>query len=151
ACPPAGDLRAPREALLAAADVVAALVPDGADPALPEGAVRVPGRLGGAISMTGERVSLAGLAGMRVGLALAIARPERVITSLAPAGVTPVVTVCRADPGAIALPAGLRVDAWLTTARCATKLPASWGGAPVLALEHEIDAAALARATGSGG
>ncbi len=33
--------------------------------------------------------------------------------------------------------------AWLTTARCATKLPAAIGGKPVLALDHRLDVTEL--------
>jgi tetraacyldisaccharide 4'-kinase len=65
ACPPAGDLRAPRGALLGAADLLAAILPEGAEmpPALAElGAVAVPSRIVGAGGQP-----LSALAGLRLG------------------------------------------------------------------------------------
>jgi tetraacyldisaccharide 4'-kinase len=146
ACPPLGDLRAPRAALLAAADVVAALLPEGASPHpdLPAGAILVPGRIAGVVSAAGEPLPLAALAGRRLGLLLAVARPERIVSALTRAGVRPAVTLRLADhAGPAALIAAARasaaVDAWLTTARCATKLPVGIAGVPVLALDHRLD------------
>jgi tetraacyldisaccharide-1-P 4'-kinase len=93
-----------------------------------------------------------------VGLLLAIARPERVVAALARAGIRPVSSVCLTDhgvpsAGVLAEAARAPVDAWLTTARCATKLPADIGGRPVLALDHRVDVTALVAriATGAGG
>lgn len=150
ACPPAGNLRAPPRALLAAADVVAALQPEGTvpDPALPEGAVPVPARVAGAVAADGEVFGLADLAGVRVGLWLAVARPERIVAALGRSGIHPEVTLRHADHAAptardLARAAGIPVEAWLTTARCATKLPGAIGGRPVLALDHRVDVAAL--------
>jgi hypothetical protein len=42
------------------------------------------------------------------------------------------------------------VDAWITTARCATKLPDNLGGKPVLALDHRLDVGELVRRLASG-
>jgi tetraacyldisaccharide 4'-kinase len=160
ACPPAGDLRAPRRVLLAAADFVAALEPEGAapDPGLPSGAVPVPSRLTGALSLAGEAIALDVLIGLRLGLLLAVARPERIVSALARAGVRPAITLRLADhavPTAATLASAGRapVDAWLTTARCATKLPGAIGGRPVLALQHRVDVAELVSrlATRAGG
>jgi tetraacyldisaccharide 4'-kinase len=147
ACPPAGDLRAPPSALLAAADLVAA-VGDPPSPSLPAAAIRVPSSLAGALSASDARTSIADLARARTGLLLAVAHPERVVTALAGAGVHPLVTLCLGDhdvPSRRVLDrASLEpVDLWLTTARCATKLPAELGRAPVLALDHRVDVAAL--------
>jgi tetraacyldisaccharide 4'-kinase len=149
-CPPAGDLRAPRGALVAAADVVAAVIPEGGapDPSLPPGAVLVPSHIAGAVSGAGEAIPLAALAGLRVGVVLAIARPGRVLAALGRAGVRPVVTVRLGDH---AVPAGevlagaarAGVEVWLTTARCAVKLPLEIGGAPVLWLDHRVDVGAI--------
>ena len=93
-CPPAGDLRAPRASLLAAADVVVRVVPEYAasvasprpEPSLDAGSctvVDVASALLGATSPEGELVSLASLAGRSIGVVLAIARPDRVLASLA--------------------------------------------------------------------
>jgi tetraacyldisaccharide 4'-kinase len=146
ACPPAGDLRAPPAALLAAADLVAALVPEGValDPGLARlGALRVESRVDTAIDPSGARVPLASLTSSRVGLLVAIARPDRVARSLSAAGVVPEVTLALADHAAVAprdldRAARAGVAAWLTTARCATKLPPRIGDAPVLVLEHRL-------------
>jgi tetraacyldisaccharide 4'-kinase len=151
ACPPAGDLRAPRAALLAAADLTAAVQPEGTapDPSLPPGAVPVPSRLAGAVSPAGEALTLGALAGLRVGLVLAVARPDRIVAALARAGLRPEVTLRLADHAvpspALLLKEGERaaVEAWLTTARCATKLPGAIGRAPVLQLDHRVDVSAL--------
>jgi hypothetical protein len=86
-----------------------------------------------------------------------------VLAALARAGVLPYVTLALADhavPTARELAAAARapVDAWVTTARCATKLPAKVGAAPVLILDHRLEIAALLAAlppgeagTGTGG
>jgi tetraacyldisaccharide 4'-kinase len=152
ACPPAGDLRAPRPALLAAADIVAALVPEGTavHPALPPAAISVSSCISGAVSPAGEAIALDVLAGLRVGLLLAVARPERIVSALARAGVRPAATLLLADhavpTAAILATAGSApVDAWLTSARCATKVPATVGGRPVLALQHRVEVAELVR------
>lgn len=104
-------------------------------------------RVAGAVSAAGETVALDTLAGLRLGLLLAVARPERIVSALAHAGVRPEVTLRLADhavPSASALArAGRGLDAWLTTARCATKLPAAIRGKRVLALDHRLDVAAL--------
>lgn len=163
ACPPAGDLRAPVPALLAHADHLAALLPEGTALA-PElarlGAIPVPSRIEGAVDSAGWRRSLAELAERRVGLLVTVARPGRIVTALAAAGVRPTEVIALADhaaPGARDLQRAARapVDAWVTTARCATKLPPRLGDAPVLALAHRLEVGALAAAvashTGTGG
>ena len=146
ACPPAGDLRAPREALLAAADRVAAILPAGAplDAELARlGAIPVESRVDTAIDPSGARIPLASLASSRVGLLVAVARPDRVARSLAAAGVVPAVTLALGDHASPRLrdlhrAARSGVAAWLTTARCSTKLPPRIGAAPVLVLEHRL-------------
>ncbi len=153
ACPPAGDLRAPREALLAAADLVAAVGSPVAT-GLPPGSLLIPSTLAGALSPMGELISLGSLSSLRLGLLLAIAHPERVLASLRSAGLTPVETILLGDhalpsPRLLARAAALGLDAWLTTGRCATKLPPSLGRAPVLALDHRLDVAALSRRVGA--
>jgi tetraacyldisaccharide 4'-kinase len=146
ACPPAGDLRARRDALLRAADLVALVT--GPDDPLPTGlppvVVRVESRLG----LHGS-CSLDTLRGQRVGLFLAIAHPERVVHALARAGITRSAQRLLADhavpsPSDLAFAERAEVDVWVTTARCSTKLPRAIAGRPVLALEHRLDVADLA-------
>jgi tetraacyldisaccharide 4'-kinase len=152
ACPPLGDLRAPREALLAAADHVAAIAVDGEVPgdpdAIPSAAIRVGSSLNGAVDACGKRIPLSDLAQGQTGVLLAIARPERITSMLARYGIHPSAVIALADhttPDAKTREraSAARVDCWLTTARCATKLPAEIGGRPVLWLDHAIDAGAL--------
>jgi tetraacyldisaccharide 4'-kinase len=160
ACPPVGDLRASRAALLRAADVVALVDPDGeeASPEAPRGAVRIPSHIAGGIAADGAATPLEAIGALRVGLLLAIARPDRVVARLARAGIRPRVSLCLLDHGVpsarlLAEAARAPVDAWLTTARCATKLPAHIGGHPVLALDHRVDVTDLVAriATDAGG
>ena len=146
-CPPAGDYRAPLAALLRAADapvVVADELHVGcAGRAEPADAWF---RLDGAIGPDAKIVRLTDLAGMAVGLLLAIARPDRVVGALARRGVHPVATLAFPDhhrPTLTELDRATartthRIDAWLTTGKCATKLPPFVAGAPVLALEHTL-------------
>ena len=163
ACPPAGDLRAAPEALLAAADAVVAVHPGivversdalhdasswvGMAPAelarltACRPVFAVGARLGATLVEGGRALSLASLAGTRVGVVLAIARPERVLRCLSASGIHPVATRLFADharPRARGL--GLRdaVDVWLTTPKCATKLGAHFEGANVVVLRREL-------------
>jgi tetraacyldisaccharide 4'-kinase len=150
ACPPLGDLRAPREALLCASDLVAVLRPEGArvDPAVPAGALELPSRTASARSVTGDAVGLQELRDRRVGLLMAVARPARIVAALERAGLVPAITVALGahaifPAGVPARAAGAGVDVWLTTARCATKLPPAICGCRVLALDHDVDVRAL--------
>jgi tetraacyldisaccharide 4'-kinase len=151
ACPPAGDLRAPVRALLAAADHVAAILPEGTtlSPVLAAlGAIPIPSRIDGALAPDGAHLPLSALASLRVGLFLTVARPSRIVAALAALDLEPVTTICLADhavpgPGDLAAAARARVDAWLTTVRCATKLPPRIGSAPVLALSQRLEVGGL--------
>ncbi|MDI1477415.1 tetraacyldisaccharide 4'-kinase [Polyangium sp. y55x31] len=146
-CPPLGDLRAPASALVEAADHVVAL--GGArSPALPASAVPLASSIDGALDASGRRHDLASLASQRVGLLVAIARPDRLLAALDRERIHPRAVLCladhaRFDPGTLDRARDLGLDAWLTTARCATKLPPRLGGAPVLALDHRIDVSPL--------
>jgi len=146
-CPPLGDLRAPAPALLEAADHVVAL--GGAcSPALPSSAVPLASSIDGALDASGCRHDLTSLLDRRVGLLVAIARPDRLITALGREGVRPCAALCladhaRFDPETLDRARSLGLDAWLTTARCATKLPPRLGSAPVLALDHRVDVGPL--------
>jgi tetraacyldisaccharide 4'-kinase len=179
-CPPLGDLRAPQNALLLAADHVAVVTPS-ALPApqldLPEGSIHLPSCIAGALDAAGRPFDLAALKALRVGLILAIARPERIRRALSSCGIEPVIRLELADhaaltpadldraraaaqrssspdppgppspPNASKMPKSPSIPAspevWLTTARCATKLPPELWGSPVLALDHRIDVAPL--------
>jgi tetraacyldisaccharide 4'-kinase len=111
-------------------------------------AVVVESGVEGAADAWGERWTLAALARQRVGVLLAIARPHRIERVLAAAGILPTASLRLGDHALftrrdLERAARSPVDVWLTTARCAVKLPARVGGAPVLALEHRVDVRAL--------
>ena len=154
-CPPAGDLRARPDRLLAASDAVLLCE----DPALPKTAWQAGRTYGGpvftaeselmgATAPDGSRVSLSELAGLTVGLVLAIARPDRVERALRARGIVPTTVKFFLDHSvpaarsrhwegrARAVSAG--VDAWLTTSKCATKLGDRYDGAPVWVLDHRV-------------
>ncbi|TKD08818.1 tetraacyldisaccharide 4'-kinase [Polyangium fumosum] len=146
-CPPLGDLRAPAAALLEAADHVVALG-DARSPALPASALSLASSIEGALDATGRRYDLASLASRCVGLLVAIARPDRLLPALDRVGIHPRAVVCladhaRFDTATLDRARDLGLDAWLTTARCATKLPPRLGGAPVLALDHRVSVGPL--------
>lgn len=111
---PAGDLRAPRAALLANADHVVHV------DATPHHA-----RVGGDVLSLDVLASM--LRGRRVGLFTAIARPARLTRALERAGIALDVTVRAPDHGPIdvrlarALDSA-RADVWLATAKCAAHL-----------------------------
>jgi tetraacyldisaccharide 4'-kinase len=163
-CPPAGDLRAAPAALLASTDALAAVADDLA-PASERGASLVgqaaleprtgaaspPPRfdvlwgLDRAIHPDGTCISLTELRGEAVGVVLAVAHPERVMMGLARRGLRIAATALFADHHCPTretveriVPTTQRIDIWLTTGKCATKLPAFIGGAPVLALDHAV-------------
>lgn len=158
-CPPLGDLRAPREALLLAADHVAVVTPsipearglDKTNKTLPHGAIRLPSSIAGARGAAGRSIDLAALKHLRAGLILAIARPDRIRRALEDCGIEPAIRVELADHAALTPaeldrarpPARGSPDIWLTTARCATKLPPELWGAPVLALDHRVEVGLL--------
>ncbi|MBI3202908.1 MAG: tetraacyldisaccharide 4'-kinase [Myxococcales bacterium] len=132
-CPPAGDLRAGRQRVLAAADAVVTTGRVGA----PIPVFQFDTGVDGAIGPGGERVSLGSLGGLRLGLVLAIARPERVLGQLSALGICPAVVELHADHARIP-PRRAPVDAWVTSAKCATKLGSHRGGVPVWVLEHRV-------------
>ncbi|HEX9295427.1 MAG TPA: tetraacyldisaccharide 4'-kinase [Polyangiaceae bacterium] len=140
-CPPAGDLRAPPDALLGVADIAIFVRDALAAPSSPADIVATVDRV---VGCDGHPTPVAAFAGTKFGLLLAIARPERVMRALAQRGLHPSVTVTLADhdrPRCRELDRstkGARIEAWLTTAKCATKLPWKVGGAPVFVLAHEL-------------
>jgi tetraacyldisaccharide 4'-kinase len=145
-CPPAGDYRAPLSALLCAADaaiVVRDELESHGDDGAPFDAVY---RLDRALGPGAVELPVADLAGVAIGLLSAVARPERVLHALARRGIRPVTTLAFADhhrPTEAELDRATsrtthRIDAWVTTGKCATKLPARLHGAPVLVLDHAL-------------
>lgn len=134
-CPPRGDLRAPRERLLAATDAV--VMPAGARLAGVR-SFHFEARLIGARTPEGRRIAAAELECWRLGVLLAVARPERILGELRAHGITPAHVQLEADHAHFSAPRRAGVDAWLTTPKCATKLGARAGGAPVWVLEREI-------------
>ncbi|HEX8794330.1 MAG TPA: tetraacyldisaccharide 4'-kinase [Polyangiaceae bacterium] len=107
ALPPCGDLRAPVEALLAAVDAVVP-VNEADDPGpFPWDALR----------------------GARVGLVSALARPHRVLRSLARRGIVPRVVVRARDHTPVAIRAlrqherSRSVDVWVATRKCSLHAP----------------------------
>jgi tetraacyldisaccharide-1-P 4'-kinase len=117
-CPPAGDLRGRPAVLLAATDLVVPTVH------------RPP-------------VALAGYAGARVGLLASLARPHRVVASLAAVGIAPHAVVRAPDHAppsratsakAARIARDQRLDLWLATEKCRLHWPAAVGGTPVVAI-----------------
>jgi len=135
--PPAGDLKAPRPALLAACDLV---VPLDRAPSLARFAY-VESR--GAY-VSGHLVPWRDLATLRVGLFTALARPARVRARLASEGLHPVRELAVPDHGPLDLSAasftsrspGRSVDMWLATPKCALHLQRR--GIPCAVLEHRV-------------
>jgi tetraacyldisaccharide-1-P 4'-kinase len=99
-----------------------------------------------AVDADGREVPLVRLARASFGLVLAVARPERIERALLRRGLVPRVTLRFADharPSWAALEhakaeARVPFEAWLTTAKCATKLPRAVAGIPVWVLRHEL-------------
>jgi tetraacyldisaccharide 4'-kinase len=121
--PPAGDLRAPREALLAAADRVVEVR------ATPARVLRSH-EDGGPVGEVALEAFAASCAGLRVGLFTALARPERLERALAESGFSLTAAVRAPDHGPLTaalartLAAASDVDVWLATAKCALHLEA---------------------------
>lgn len=138
---PAGDLRAPRASLLAAADLV---VPVEAEPR--------------EVVVDGETLPLSALgAGPSVGLFTAVARGERLLGALGRAGVAPAHVVRAPDHGPLdgALRAELRaavgarnLSVWLASPKCAEHLR-GLGAAEVPGLAVMVDAFTLPAAVRS--
>jgi len=101
ACPPAGDLRAPKASLLAATNAV----------------VPVRGRSRGA--WDGETLlGWEALRGLRIGLVTSVARPHRVVALLRRNGVEPARVVVGPDHGPLPrFGADRDIDLWLTTGK----------------------------------
>lgn len=118
--PPAGDLRATREALLALADHVVHVE------ATPRSV-----RLGSPARTIELAPFVSSSAGMRLGLFTALARPDRLLRALEVAGLRVREIVRAADHGPLSPglvrrldDADSRVDRWLATSKCAVHLEA---------------------------
>jgi tetraacyldisaccharide 4'-kinase len=127
AVPPRGDLRAPVAALRAAADLVVRVGADSRDAAVTSNGAHL-----------GDTFySWDALRPLRLGLACALARPQRLLRSLARHGIHPVATAFAGDHRPITARA-LRhpVDLWLASAKCALHMAAA--GAPLATLQHDV-------------
>jgi tetraacyldisaccharide 4'-kinase len=153
-CPPAGDRRASVERLLAACDAIVALLPAGSEPSRLHRTLSdttrpvyvAESRLLGARFLSEDGganssslVAPGKLSRLRVGLAVAVARPERILTTLAAHGITPQVVHAIGDHGNFSRPLFPEsIDAWLTTAKCSAKL-AGRVTQPIGILEQRIE------------
>lgn len=152
-CPPAGDLRASPSALGAALDEVIEVVDRVAVADVSSGrggpsehahpSFRAVSDILGVRRPRSETLPLDAVANLRVGLLVAIARPDRVLGALAARGIRPVEVRMFGDhralperPWFVRRPA--HVELWITTGKCATKLGAAYEGMPVWTLEHRL-------------
>jgi tetraacyldisaccharide 4'-kinase len=154
ACPPVGNLRASPEKLIRAASAVLWLTPPGASPGRLDGRSTLEGfdrplhvvpsdvlLFGGGFS----GAPLADLGRGSVGVILGVARPERISRALAHAGVGTEVVVRLSDHASAQTfqrherqLRGAKVDLWVTTSKCATKLGDRFAGRPVVALRRRF-------------
>ena len=137
AVPPCGDLRAPIGALLAAADRTVTVGDDSTD-------ARTVSR-GAWVGQ--ELLTWDALAGLRLGLVVSLARPERLLAFIARRGLTPAVVVRARDHGRVS-PSALRappVDLWMASPKCALHVRAALGASrpgspapPLAVLDHTV-------------
>jgi tetraacyldisaccharide 4'-kinase len=144
ACPPLGDLRARRDRLLKAADVllVERSLDAVADVALPHLRWTFERKLTWVERPDGTRLPVHELQGKPLGLLTTIARPERLEQRLAGAGITIASRRAGADHGALKerrRPLGESpIEAWLTTAKCRQRLGQVFENIPVWVLHEEV-------------
>jgi tetraacyldisaccharide 4'-kinase len=152
--PPAGDLRAPPAALLEAADTLVSME-DGDEAEIAASVVsdgrhvfHVSTKIGRALAADGSALPIAALMNLRVGILLGIARPDRILRALERRGIRPRVVMTFADhavPGPAILQGAAdaararRVEVWLCTQKCMTKLPGAIAGLRVHGLVQELD------------
>ncbi len=123
AVPPCGDLRAPRAELLGATDRVVAIGEGEAEAVVVSEGVRVDGSL----RLWDE------VRGLRVGLAVALGRPGRLLAMLERRGVIPVAVARARDHHDIhlrALRPARPVDMWIASRKCALHVPPATRSAP---------------------
>jgi tetraacyldisaccharide 4'-kinase len=148
-CPPRGDLRAPVQVLLEAVDRAVAIEgregPDVGALPLDRAEVRSEGAwLEG--DSGPELIDWTSLRKLRLGLWTAVARPDRVLRTLAERGVFPVVTVSGRDHGG-SPPAPIfnrkepRLDLWLATPKCRAgrECVSSERGVPTATLDYALE------------
>jgi tetraacyldisaccharide-1-P 4'-kinase len=149
---PLGSLRAPVAKLVAACDAIVPFAQEDDDSGLEECArvgrpmwpARVESR--GAYDDRGMLLTWETLRSSRVGLLLALGRPERILRGLGRRGVFPRAIVCGRDHGPfgawprwVARRAVARgIDVWLATAKCALHAGPALAGMPVALLEHSV-------------
>jgi tetraacyldisaccharide 4'-kinase len=147
---PGGILRAPASMLLGACDAVVPMGEGPADATVFDAAGSRPDLWPACVESKGARVDGGGLmtwevlGATSVGLIAALARPERLLRSLASQGVVPRVVVRGRDHG----PLGARacrlaakrhgVDLWLATPKCALHAAQELPGVPVAILDHTV-------------
>ncbi|WP_394832840.1 tetraacyldisaccharide 4'-kinase [Pendulispora rubella] len=130
ACPPCGDLRAPKDALLAACDHVVTLSDDLV-------------RSRGAFTSTGAMLPYEQLARMNLGLVTSVARPARIRERLRTRGVVPRAVFHASDHGVpsprelASLAATHCVEGWLATHKCSIHLRNS-SVLPLYVMEHDV-------------
>ena len=146
ACPPAGDLRAPLEALLANADHAIAIADD--DTPTPSGFVRARAASRGLRAPEGSVIAFDVLAGKRIGLALSVAHPERIEARLAKRGIVPAHRSYVADHAGARLRELMQrvsrsdtdIDAWVTTSKCAAFVrPQCNDAVPAYVVLHNVE------------
>jgi tetraacyldisaccharide 4'-kinase len=139
AVPPVGDLRAPRDALLAACDRVVTV---GCEPAADARVVSRGAWLGGSL------LPWPALAGARLGLLSAVARPDRIVRDLAGQGIALQAIVRARDHGPFGpfdafegyQRSATRVDLWLASPKCALHVELERSSpAPVATLDYRPD------------
>jgi tetraacyldisaccharide 4'-kinase len=131
--PPTGDLRAPPAVLLAACDRVVTI----GEGQQTDARVVARGAWLGSHLHTWDA-----LVGVRLGLLCALARPERLLRSLARRGLVPVALVRARDhdrfgPRSLAACSRAKVDLWLASPKCALKLK-PFAPVPVATLDHGL-------------
>lgn len=150
-CPPLGDLRAPREALLSACDYVVALgqekPPSLGTPFRP--VLHLPSGLApDCLLPDSNPLPLSSLVGTNIGLLLGLARPRRVVEALEELRIRPRCTLRFGDhlipsasfiENASRMAREHRLDAWLATAKCVTRLPTHVGNVPVVVIRQELE------------
>jgi tetraacyldisaccharide 4'-kinase len=142
--PPCGDLRASRAALVSACDRIVSVerVPAALGPVARPVDVAVSADL--AVDVQGRLLLPGEVRTLRLGLVTHIARPHRLVASLARSGLSPLVCVScpdhsRARPReALAARRG-EVDLWLCTQKCARHLPGEFAGKPLAILQQRVD------------
>jgi tetraacyldisaccharide 4'-kinase len=136
AVPPAGDLRAPRAALLAACDRVVTV---GCDPAADARVVSRGAWLGGSL------LPWSALTGARLGLLSALARPDRIVRDLAGHRIALQAIVRARDHGPFGVFDAFErkatlVDLWLASPKCALHIELErFAPAPVAIVDYRPD------------